>query len=61
MTVAAHLAELTEKHRKLELKIEEELARPGADDTRISRWKREKLKLKDEMAKLQRANGQLRH
>jgi hypothetical protein len=61
MTVAAHLAELTEKHRLLELKIQEEMARPGADNTRISEWKREKLRLKDEMAKLQRTNGQVRH
>lgn len=61
MTVAAHLAELTERHRLLELKIQEEMARPAADDTQISRWKREKLKLKDEMVKLQRTNGQIRH
>ena len=61
MTLAAHLAELSEKHRMLELKIQEEMARPGADDTRISQWKREKLKLKDEMTKLQRTNGQIRH
>jgi hypothetical protein len=61
MTLAAHLAELSEKHRLLELKIQEEMARPGADDTQISRWKREKLRLKDEMVKLQRKNGQLRH
>jgi len=37
------------------------MARPGSDDTRIGQWKREKLKLKDEMAKLQRTNGQIRH
>lgn len=59
MTLTAHLAELTEKHRLLERKIQEEMARPGADDSRISRWKREKLRLKDELAKLQ--NGQTRH
>ena len=61
MTVAAHLAELSEKHRLLDMKIQEEMARPAADETRISRWKREKLRLKDEMTKLQRANGQVRH
>jgi hypothetical protein len=61
MTVAAHLAELNEKHRLLELKIQEEMARPAADGTRISQWKREKLRLKDEMTKLQRANGKIRH
>jgi hypothetical protein len=61
MTVAAHLAELTERHRLLELKIREEMARPAANTTQIGQWKREKLRLKDEMAKLQRANGHVRH
>lgn len=46
------LDQLSEKHRLLEQKIQEELARPGSDDIEISRMKREKLKLKDEMAKL---------
>ena len=58
MTLAAHLAELTEKHRVLERKIKEELARPGTDDTQITQLKLQKLKLKDEMAKLQ---GETRH
>jgi hypothetical protein len=61
MARAAHLAELSEKHRMLELQIREEMAHPGADETRIVQWKREKLKLKDEMAKLERKNGQVRH
>ena len=51
MTLAGHLAELSEKHRSLELKIQEELARPGADDLQINRLKKEKLKIKDEMIK----------
>jgi hypothetical protein len=58
MTLAAHLAELSEKHRLLERKIQEELSRPGGDDTQITRWKLEKLKLKDEMAKLQSGHTQ---
>jgi len=53
MTLAAHLAELTEKHRVLERKIKEEMARPGADDVHITQLKLQKLRLKDEMAKLQ--------
>jgi len=61
MTLAAHLAELSEKHRMLELKIREEMAHPGADEIQIVQWKREKLKLKDEMAKLERIVSQLRH
>lgn len=57
MSVTTHLAELNEKHRVLEQKIEEELARPAADPTKITRWKHEKLKLKDQIMKL----GDTRH
>jgi len=53
MALASHLAELSEKHRSLERQIEEELARPGADDLRISKLKKEKLRIKDQMSKLQ--------
>lgn len=52
MSAPAHLVELNEKHRMLERKIEEELARPAADISKIKQWKHEKLKLKDEIAKL---------
>jgi hypothetical protein len=58
MTLAGHLAELSEKHRILEARIQEEMARPGADDLQISRLKKEKLKIKDEMIKLQGDNRQ---
>ena len=57
MSANAHLAELSEKHRSLERKIEEEMARPAADAGKIRKWKFEKLKLKDEMLKL----SQTRH
>jgi hypothetical protein len=57
MSAIAHLAELSEKHRSLERKIEEEMARPAADASKIRKWKFEKLKLKDEMLKL----SQTRH
>jgi hypothetical protein len=56
MTLAGHLAELSEKHRLLDMRIQEELARPSADDIQLSRLKKEKLRIKDEMAKL-RGNG----
>jgi hypothetical protein len=52
MTLATHLAELSERHRTLERQIEEELARPGGDDLQISKLKKEKLKIKDEITKL---------
>ena len=53
MTLAGHLAELSEKHRTLETRIQEELARPGSDDLQIIRLKKEKLRVKEEMTKLQ--------
>ena len=53
MALSAHLAELTEKHRLLDRRIEEELARPGSDDMEIRRLKQEKLRIKDEMTRLQ--------
>ena len=53
MAIGAHLAELSEKHKLLERKIEDELARPGSDETKVRRWKHEKLKLKDTIMKLQ--------
>ena len=56
MTLAGHLAELSEKHRTLETRIQEELARPGSDDLQIIRLKKEKLRIKEEMTKLQ-GNG----
>ena len=58
MSLATHLAELSDKHRTLERKIEEEMARPGSSDFEIAKLKREKLKLKDEMARIQ---SQTRH
>jgi hypothetical protein len=54
MALSSHLAELSEKHRMLERKIEEEVARPGSDDAVIRRLKQEKLRLKDEIARLER-------
>jgi hypothetical protein len=49
MTLDARLEELSEKHRALDRKIEEELARPTADDLKVAEWKRQKLRLRDEI------------
>ena len=53
MALSAHLQELSEKHRQLERRIEEEVARPGSDDVAIRKLKQEKLKLKDEILRLE--------
>lgn len=58
MSLNAHLAELSEKHRVLERRIEEALASPGSDDIEIRRLKQEKLKLKDQISRLK---GETRH
>lgn len=52
MALDAHLVELSERHRALDRKIEEELARPMADALKIAEWKRIKLRLKDEIERL---------
>ena len=55
MAMAAHLAELAEKHRLLDRRIEEAISSPGTDDALIRKLKAEKLKLKDEMERLNKA------
>jgi hypothetical protein len=52
MALDAHLVELSEKHRLLDRKIEEELARPTTDDLKITELKRQKLRLRDEIERL---------
>ena len=59
MALAAHIAELAEKHKLLERRIEEEVTRPGSDDLEIHRMKLEKLKLKDEITRL--SDSETRH
>jgi len=58
MALNSHLAELGEKHRMLERRIQEEMSRPGCDEAEIRRMKSEKLKIKDQIARLQ---GATRH
>lgn len=45
----AHFSALVSKHADIEARINEENQRPMPDMTIISRLKKEKLKLKDEM------------
>lgn len=52
MAVEAHIAELQEKHRQLDLAIESEVQNPGSDTLHISELKREKLRLKEELERL---------
>ena len=53
MSIEARLAELTAKHHELDEQITRELAHPSSDDLFISKLKREKLAIKDEINQLE--------
>ena len=55
MAVPAHLMQLSHKHRMLDQRIAEERIRPSVDEVKIARLKLEKLRLKDQIAKLEAA------
>ena len=52
MTVAEHVDALRAKHATLKQAVEQENQRPHPDDLHIAELKREKLRIKDEIAKL---------
>ncbi|MFY0610560.1 MAG: DUF465 domain-containing protein [Hyphomicrobiaceae bacterium] len=54
MPLSGHLDVLSDKHRVLERKLEQALAHPSVSDGELAQLKREKLKIKDE---IQRLNG----
>ena len=52
MSVESHLSELRRRHENLQRRIEEEQARPGSNDLEVAAMKREKLSIKDQIARL---------
>jgi len=48
----AHFSALSNKHADIEARIDEESQRPHPDETILSRLKKQKLRLKDEMRTL---------
>ena len=52
MAIEARIRELGVRHQSLERAIQDELARPAADDVRLKDLKRQKLRLKEEMESL---------
>lgn len=51
MSLSSHLTELRKKHEALDKEIETEQRAPGSDDLVITQLKRQKLKLKEEIAR----------
>jgi hypothetical protein len=57
MSVTEHVEALRAKHAELEHQIEEEEHRPRPDDTLITELKRQKLRIKDQIALLTRSQA----
>lgn len=55
MNLNAHLQELKKKHQTLSDAVEAAQRSPGTDDLEISRMKKEKLHLKEQITKLSTA------
>ena len=55
MTVASHLQELRRKHEWLSENVEKAQKNPAMDALKISEMKKQKLKLKEEIARLSEA------
>lgn len=53
MSLQAHLGELLAKHRALEAELADAMNHPASSDAEIAALKRKKLKLKDEISRLQ--------
>ena len=56
MTMQDYVESLRSKHALLEQQIDEEMHRPLPDQSVLTRLKREKLRIKDEMARLGRTS-----
>jgi len=52
MNLSSHLTELQKKHQNLSDQVEAAQKGPAKDDLQISALKREKLKLKEQIARL---------
>jgi hypothetical protein len=52
MTIASHLVELRRKHDTLSEMVEQAQRTPAGDDLKIADLKKQKLRLKEEIARL---------
>ena len=53
MTLSSHLTELQRKHAALSTEVEEAQRSPGMDDLTIADLKKQKLRLKEQIERLQ--------
>ena len=52
MALQGHIQELSEKHKRLQELIEDEMSHPDWDEVRVAALKKEKLRIKDELERL---------
>ena len=52
MSVSSHLLELKKKHQHLSTQVEEAQRAPGIDALEVAKLKKQKLRLKEEIARL---------
>ena len=55
MSLSSHLEELQKRHHDLDIQVEDAQRALGVDDLQITRLKKEKLKLKEQIARLTHA------
>ncbi|NRP13855.1 hypothetical protein XMM379_002198 [Aliiroseovarius sp. xm-m-379] len=55
MSVSSHVEELRRKHQALEGEVEAAQRAPGTTDQEITELKKQKLKIKEEIARLENA------
>lgn len=55
MSLTSHLHELKKKHQSLSERVEDAQRHPGYDDLQIIELKKQKLRLKEEIERLQTA------
>ena len=53
MSLQAHLSELASKHQSLEAQLADAVSHPATSDEEIAELKRKKLRVKDEMLKIE--------
>jgi hypothetical protein len=52
MALQGHIQELSDKHRRLEQRIHDEMNHPDWDEAQVAALKKEKLRIKDELERL---------
>ncbi len=55
MSLGSHITELRKKHQTLSAEVERALRSPGFDDLELAQMKKQKLRLKEEIHRLEQA------